>query len=55
MAKLHAEQSGVSIDYRATTAEDLAEAGETFDVVLNMEVVEHVADVELFSPNAPRW
>jgi 2-polyprenyl-6-hydroxyphenyl methylase/3-demethylubiquinone-9 3-methyltransferase len=48
VAKLHAAEAGVSIDYRATTAEALAEAGETFDVVLNMEVVEHVADVGLF-------
>ncbi|MCO5158690.1 MAG: bifunctional 2-polyprenyl-6-hydroxyphenol methylase/3-demethylubiquinol 3-O-methyltransferase UbiG [Aquamicrobium sp.] len=48
VAKLHAAEVGVSIDYRATTAEALAEAGETFDVVLNMEVVEHVADVGLF-------
>lgn len=48
VAKLHAQEAGVSIDYRATTAEDLADAGETFDVVLAMEVVEHVADVELF-------
>ena len=48
VAKVHAKQSGLSIDYRATTAEDLAAAGETFDVVLNMEVVEHVADVNLF-------
>ncbi len=48
VARLHAEQSGLAIDYRATTAEALAEAGETFDAVLNMEVVEHVADVSLF-------
>lgn len=44
VARLHAEQSGLQIDYRNTTAEDLAAAGEQFDVVLNMEVVEHVAD-----------
>lgn len=44
VARLHAEQSGLTIDYRHTTAEDLAAAGERFDVVLNMEVVEHVAD-----------
>ena len=44
VAQVHAEQSGLSIDYRNTTAESLAEAGEQFDVVLNMEVVEHVAD-----------
>ena len=43
VAKLHAEQSGLEIDYRHITAEALAEAGEQFDVVLNMEVVEHVA------------
>lgn len=48
VAKLHASESGVKIDYRATTAEALADAGETFDVVLNMEVVEHVSDVDLF-------
>lgn len=44
VAKVHAEQSGLDIDYRHTTAEALAEAGELFDVVLNMEVVEHVSD-----------
>lgn len=48
VAKLHAAESGLEIDYRAVTAESLAEAGETFDVVLNMEVVEHVADVPFF-------
>ncbi|PRZ49350.1 bifunctional 2-polyprenyl-6-hydroxyphenol methylase/3-demethylubiquinol 3-O-methyltransferase UbiG [Tritonibacter scottomollicae] len=44
VARIHAEQSGLEIDYRHTTAEALAEAGEAFDVILNMEVVEHVAD-----------
>lgn len=44
VARLHAEQSGLVIDYRHATAEDLARAGERFDIVLNMEVVEHVAD-----------
>jgi 2-polyprenyl-6-hydroxyphenyl methylase/3-demethylubiquinone-9 3-methyltransferase len=44
VARIHAEQTGLSIDYRHTTAEDMAAAGERFDVVLNMEVVEHVAD-----------
>jgi 2-polyprenyl-6-hydroxyphenyl methylase/3-demethylubiquinone-9 3-methyltransferase len=44
VAQVHAEQSGLTIDYRNTTAEALAEAGEQFDIVLNMEVVEHVAD-----------
>lgn len=44
VAQVHAEQSGLDIDYRHTTAEDMAAAGERFDVVLNMEVVEHVSD-----------
>ncbi|EEA93606.1 3-demethylubiquinone-9 3-O-methyltransferase [Pseudovibrio sp. JE062] len=48
VATLHAQQSGLDIDYRAQTAESLVEAGEQFDIVLNMEVVEHVADVPLF-------
>ena len=44
VAQVHAQASGLTIDYRFTTAEDLAAAGEQFDVVLNMEVVEHVND-----------
>ena len=48
VARLHAAEAGVTIDYRATTAEDLADAGEKFDVILNMEVVEHVSDVSLY-------
>lgn len=48
VAQLHAQQSGLDIDYRVTTAEDLAAMGEQFDVVLNMEVVEHVADPQAF-------
>ena len=43
VAQVHAEQSGLDIDYRHTTAEAMAAAGEKFDAVLNMEVVEHVA------------
>jgi 2-polyprenyl-6-hydroxyphenyl methylase / 3-demethylubiquinone-9 3-methyltransferase len=48
VAQHHAEQSGLTIDYRTTSAEALAEASETFDIVLAMEVVEHVADFDLF-------
>lgn len=44
VAQVHAEQSGLKIEYRFTTAEDMAAAGEQFDIVLNMEVVEHVAN-----------
>jgi 2-polyprenyl-6-hydroxyphenyl methylase / 3-demethylubiquinone-9 3-methyltransferase len=47
-ARRHAEQAGLAIDYRCATAEALAQEGEAFDVVLAMEVVEHVADVKLF-------
>lgn len=54
VAKLHAAESGLTIDYRAVTAEELAAAGEDFDIVLNMEVVEHVADVGLFLSSCSR-
>jgi 2-polyprenyl-6-hydroxyphenyl methylase/3-demethylubiquinone-9 3-methyltransferase len=47
-AKRHAAERTLAIDYRATTVQALAEAAERFDVVLAMEVVEHVADVALF-------
>jgi 2-polyprenyl-6-hydroxyphenyl methylase/3-demethylubiquinone-9 3-methyltransferase len=47
-AKLHAAAAGVTVDYRVTTAEALADAGERFEIVLAMEVVEHVADLSLF-------
>jgi 2-polyprenyl-6-hydroxyphenyl methylase/3-demethylubiquinone-9 3-methyltransferase len=47
IARLHASQAGLEIDYRAQTAEALV-GGERFDIVLAMEVVEHVADVDLF-------
>ncbi|GGF55824.1 ubiquinone biosynthesis O-methyltransferase [Paracoccus acridae] len=46
VARLHARQQGLAIDYRATTAE--AMAGEVFDVVLALEIVEHVADPASF-------
>jgi len=48
IAKIHAAQSGLDIDYRNVLPEDLAREGKRFDVVLNMEVIEHVSDPELF-------
>ena len=48
VARTHAADAGLAVDYRVATAEDLAEAGERFDIVMAMEVVEHVADVGLF-------
>lgn len=44
VAQAHALQSGLQIDYRHATAESLVDAGERFDAVLSMEVIEHVAD-----------
>jgi 2-polyprenyl-6-hydroxyphenyl methylase / 3-demethylubiquinone-9 3-methyltransferase len=48
VAKRHAIEAGIAVDYRSGTIEALAEAGETFDVVLAMEVIEHVAHSEVF-------
>jgi 2-polyprenyl-6-hydroxyphenyl methylase/3-demethylubiquinone-9 3-methyltransferase len=48
VAKLHAERSGLAIDYRDETIEAVAARAEAFDMVLAMEVVEHVADVQAF-------
>jgi len=48
VARRHAAQTDLLIDYRPVTAEVLADKGERFDVVLALEVVEHVADVDLF-------
>lgn len=48
VASAHAESSGLKIDYRHTTAEQLAEDGEKFDIIINMEVIEHVSDVDSF-------
>jgi 2-polyprenyl-6-hydroxyphenyl methylase/3-demethylubiquinone-9 3-methyltransferase len=58
-ASVHAGEQDLAIDYRAMTAEELAAQGETYDVILNMEVIEHVADqpafvktcAELLKPN----
>jgi 2-polyprenyl-6-hydroxyphenyl methylase/3-demethylubiquinone-9 3-methyltransferase len=48
IAREHALGSGLAIDYRVARAEELAAAGETFDAVLLLEVVEHVPDVPAF-------
>ena len=48
VARIHAAQGGLAIDYRQGTAEDLLAAGERFDAVLSLEVVEHVADPAAF-------
>jgi 2-polyprenyl-6-hydroxyphenyl methylase/3-demethylubiquinone-9 3-methyltransferase len=48
VAKRHAAEAGIAVDYRNTTAEALSDMGERFDIVLAMEVVEHVTDVPLF-------
>jgi 2-polyprenyl-6-hydroxyphenyl methylase/3-demethylubiquinone-9 3-methyltransferase len=48
IARSHAEPQGLAIDYRATTAEALVAAGEAYDAVICLEVVEHVPDVGAF-------
>jgi 2-polyprenyl-6-hydroxyphenyl methylase/3-demethylubiquinone-9 3-methyltransferase len=48
IASQHAERAGLRIDYRGETIEAVAARGEAFDIVLAMEVVEHVADVQAF-------
>lgn len=48
VAQIHASNNGLSIDYRNTTVEELVQKGEQFDVVLNMEVIEHVLVPEAF-------
>jgi 2-polyprenyl-6-hydroxyphenyl methylase / 3-demethylubiquinone-9 3-methyltransferase len=52
VAKLHAEKSGVSVTYRKETAEALVAEKASFDVVLAMEVIEHVPDVQAFASTA---
>lgn len=47
-ARRHAEPQGLGIDYRACRAEDLVAAGKTFDVVVCLEVLEHVPDQASF-------
>lgn len=48
VARLHAEQSGLAIDYRHTSVESLEHEHETYDVVLTLEIIEHVAEPALF-------
>ncbi len=48
VASRHAEQSGLDIDYRHQLPEQLAKMKGTFDIVLNMEVIEHVSDLDAF-------
>jgi 2-polyprenyl-6-hydroxyphenyl methylase/3-demethylubiquinone-9 3-methyltransferase len=48
IAKTHAQKMELKIDYRATTAEDLAASGAQFDIVTALEIVEHVTDPSVF-------
>ena len=51
VAQLHAEQVGLKIDYQSKTAESLVQEVERFDIILNMEVVEHVLDPQIYLEN----
>jgi 2-polyprenyl-6-hydroxyphenyl methylase/3-demethylubiquinone-9 3-methyltransferase len=48
VARRHADEGGLAIDYRVETAEGLAASGARFDLVCALEIVEHVADVDAF-------
>jgi len=48
VAKHHADESGLTIDYKSMSAEELAETGVQFDVVLALEIIEHVSDSAAF-------
>ncbi len=54
VARLHAAESGLDIDYRQVPASEMVAAGQEYDVVLNMEVVEHVADLDAFMHDCNR-
>lgn len=54
IARSHATGQGLNLAYECCTAEALSERGETYDAVLNMEVVEHVADLHLFMRSCAR-
>jgi 2-polyprenyl-6-hydroxyphenyl methylase/3-demethylubiquinone-9 3-methyltransferase len=54
VAALHAERAGLAIDYRSVAAEDLAATGAQFDIVLALEILEHVADLDVFLDAAAR-
>lgn len=48
IAKTHAQKNNLKINYLASSAEDLAQTNQQFDVVLALEIIEHVSDIELF-------
>lgn len=48
IATTHANNNNINIDYQTTTPEEIVESGQTFDVVIALEVVEHVSDFDLF-------
>lgn len=54
VARMHAGQSGLPIEYRLASVADLVAAGETYDLVLNMEVAEHVEGLRGFLADCGR-
>ncbi len=55
IAKAHAERRALAIDYRIVRAEELVAAGGAFDVVVCLEVIEHVPDVPAFTARSAGW
>ncbi len=53
-ASAHASAQGLPIDYRQTSAEQLAQQNESFEVILNLEVIEHVLNPALFIADCAR-
>ncbi len=50
----HAAQSRLGVDYKALTSEDLADGGKRFDIVLALEIIEHVANTDAFAASLHR-
>jgi 2-polyprenyl-6-hydroxyphenyl methylase/3-demethylubiquinone-9 3-methyltransferase len=48
IARAHSEGTGLSIEHRTATVESIAASGQSFDAVLALEVIEHVADLAIF-------
>lgn len=55
IAELHAKKSGLKVDYENKAIEEMPDNGKKFDVILALEIIEHVADVEEFIENLAKF